>query len=173
MTIDIRRAEAKDLPKYTELLQKTYEDAYVNVVIGLTKECFSQEIFNSPDTQKYLVSNLINNDKQACYLAFDQSVLVGSISIIEKEDEYELRGFYVAKEYQGHGIGKRLWKKVIKDVKGKDITLDIYEHNKSTIEIYKKWGFVVDHAKGQFFRHWPEWPENVKARCLYMRYHQD
>ena len=173
MTINIRRAQTEDLSKYTELLQKTYEDACVNDAIGLTKECFSREIFNSQDTQKYLLSNLVNKDKQSCWLAFDQSDMVGYISIIEKEDEYELRGFYVSKEYQGHGIGKRLWNKVIKGVKDKDITLDIYEHNKSTIEIYKKWGFVIDISKGRFFRHWPEWPDNVKASCLYMRYHQD
>lgn len=173
MKIVTRNSKKSDLKEYTKLLQQTYQIAYVDESIGLTQECFSEKIFNSPDTQKYLLSNLINNDTQACWLAFDKSKLIGSISIIEKDDEYELRGFYVSKEYQGLGIGKRLWKKALKGVRGKDITLDIYEHNKSAIEIYKKWGFVVDVAKGQFFRHWPEWPENVNAKCLYMRYHQD
>ena len=90
MNIEIRRAQSEDLPKYTELLQKTYEDAYVDESIGLTKACFSKEIFNSPDTQKYLASNLLTNNEQKCWLAFDGSKLIGSISIIKREEDYEL-----------------------------------------------------------------------------------
>ena len=52
----------------------------------------------------------------------------------------------------------------------KDITLDTYEHNKQTIEIYEKWGFKIDTEKGTFFRHWPEWPKDLKVKCIYMRY---
>jgi hypothetical protein len=64
METNIRLAQKSDLPQYTELLQKTYQDAYVDEVIGLSKECFSGEVFNTPDTQKYLESNLEINEKQ-------------------------------------------------------------------------------------------------------------
>ena len=29
--------------------------------------------------------------------------------------------------------------------------------------------FKIDFDKGTFFRHWPEWPQNVKAEHQYMR----
>jgi ribosomal protein S18 acetylase RimI-like enzyme len=103
-------------------------------------------------------------------MAFLGGQLVGSISIIEREIDYELRGFYVATEYQNHGIGKKLWNKALTFAKNKDITLDIYEHNTKTIAMYKKWGFAIDSARGIFYRHWPEWPEGVQAKCFYMRY---
>lgn len=80
-----------------------------------------------------------------------------------------MRGFYVEKSYQGQGIGKTLWNKALEFAGKKDVILDTYSHNK-TITIYQKWGFIIDKAKGKFFRHWKEWPKGVKAECLYMRY---
>ena len=170
MKIKIRPAKKSDLPEYTKLLQQTYQEAYVNEKIGLTRECFSEETFNTPDTQKYLASNLLVNDKQKCWLAFIDSELTGSISIIEREKDYELRGFYVTVLYQGKGIGRQLWNLALNFAKNKDITLDIYAHSIKTIEIYKKWGFEIDAKKGEFSRHWPEWPEGLQAKCIYMRY---
>jgi len=170
MEIIIRLATKSDLPQYTELLQKTYENAYTDESIDLKKEYFSKEIFNTQNTQEYLASNLEVNEKQKCWLAFDDQKLVGSITIIEREKDYELRGFYVAPEYQGKGVGKNLWELALDFTKEKDITLDIYAHNIKTIELYKKWGFEIDIKRGEFFRHWPEWPEGVKAKSIYMRY---
>ena len=170
MNVSIRLAKKSDLRAYTDLLQKTYQDAYPNEEEGLKKEYFSEKIFNTPDTQKYLASNLLVNDKQKCWLAFINSELVGSISIIEREKDYELRGFYVATQYQNKGIGKKLWKHVLEFAKNKDITCDIYAHNEKTIGMYEKWGFQVDTARGEFYRHWPEWPKGVQAKSIYMHY---
>lgn len=170
MKISIRLARKSDLLQYTKLLQNTYQDTYKNEAIGLTKECFSKEVFNSLIAQRYLESNLEINEKQKCWLAFLDSRLVGSITITEREDNYELKGFYVATEYQGKGIGKKLFKLVLGFAKNKDIILDIYAHNTKTIEIYKKWGFKKDAKKGEFYRHWPQWPKGLKVKCFYMRY---
>ena len=155
---------------YTDFLQLTYQDAYTNDSIGIAKECFSKEVFNSTRCQKYLKTNIEVNEMQKCWLAFLNSKLVGSISIIERKDDYELRGFYIATETQGKGIGKKLLKLAIDFAKDKDITLDVYAHSVKSIEIYKKWGFKIDSKRGEFSRHWPEWPKGIKARCIYMRY---
>lgn len=170
MELNIRLAQKTDLAKYTELLQKIYQDTYVNESIGLTEECFSKEIFNTEDTQKYLASNLEINKNQKCWLAFFDSKLVGSITITKKDNECEMKGFYVDKNFQGQGIGKKLWQKVLKFAKNLNIICDIFAHNIKTLEIYKKWGFKIDKEKGGFCRHWPEWPEGVKAKCIYMRF---
>ncbi len=170
MEVRIRLAKKTDLPKYAKLLQKIYQDVYTNEKIGLRKECFSEEVFSSSRIQKYLVSNLSVNDEQKCWLAFIGNEFVGSISIIEREQDYELRGFYVATEYQNRGVGKKLWQLALEFVKDKDITCDIYAHNTKTIEMYKKWGFSIDYKRGEFYHHWPEWPEGVQAKSIYMRY---
>lgn len=170
MEIQIRPAGKTDLAKYTKFLQKTYQDVYAAEGIGLKKEYFSVQIFNSARVQKYLASNLKVNDHQKCWLAFIGAKMVGSITIIERKNEYELRGFYVATKYQSKGIGKKLWNLARGFAKDKDVTCDIYAHNEKTIDVYKKWGFIIDKKKGDFYRHWEEWPKGVRVKCLYMRY---
>ncbi len=173
MEIIIRSGTSSDLPAYTELLQKLYEEFYVDESLGLTKACFSKEIFATPDTQGYLAGNLQTNDNQHCFLAFDDEKLVGSITIKDHGNEYEVQGFYVAASYQGKGIGKKLWKKAVAVARDKDIVIDLYAHNTKAIAMYKKWGFVIDVSKGTFYRHWPEWTDGLQAKCLYMRRKHD
>lgn len=169
MEISIRIAKDDDLKEYTDLLQRAYQDAYTDESIGLTRDQFSKEVFNSEDTQNYLKSQLEVDDKQKTWLAFLDKEMVGAITLKDKNEECELTGFYVAPEHQGKGIGKMLWQLALKESKGKDIILDTYIHNRRTIDLYKKWGFKVDEEKGIFYRHWPEWPEGLQAECLYMR----
>lgn len=168
MKIEIRRGQTSDLQEYTKLLQKTYQDAYVCESLGLTKKCFSREVFNTEDSQKYLASRLDNHDKKT-WLAFLNEQLIGAITLINRGEEYELTSFYIDPEHQGRGLGKRLFNIVLMETCDKDIILDIYSHNKKTIDTYKKWGFEIDKTKGTFTRHWPEWPEGLEAECLYMR----
>lgn len=110
MDIDIRFGTLADLEAYTQLLQQTYVQAYVNYELGLTPDCFSTEIFNNLDTQKYLQSHLINTSTQKTWLAWNGDKLVGSITcILINDHEAELTGFYVHPDHQGKGIGKELY----------------------------------------------------------------
>lgn len=172
MSIRVRFAKASDLQQYTLLLHITYTDRYVDDSIGLTPECFSLYVFETRDTQDYLKSRLKCDDSQKTWLAFDGIQLVGSITLIDNGAECELTAFYVLPDYQGKGIGKKLYDLALRESHGKDITLDIYAHNKESIEMYKRWGFIVDTDRGTFTRHWPEWPDDVKAESIYMRLKQ-
>jgi len=161
------------LKQYTALLQKTYELAYVDEALGLTKECFSREIFYNQDTQNYLKSRLELTDHLQTWLVFDQDKLVGSITVILLSDtEAELTGFYVDPDFQGRGIGKKLYQLALEFAGKRDLLLDIYLHNKKTIELYNQWGWQLDTTRGDggyFYRHWPEWPEGLQAKAMYMR----
>jgi GNAT superfamily N-acetyltransferase len=129
------------LPAYTELLQKLYEEFYVDESLGLTKACFSKEIFATPDTQGYLAGNLQTNDNQHCFLAFDDDKLVGSITIKDHGNEYEVQGFYVASSYQGKGIGKLILNKL--QEKYKDFHQQILVADGKAIDFYKNCGFEM------------------------------
>ncbi len=173
MDIMIRYSRRGDLMRYTDMLQETYTSAYVKPELGLTPICFSRDVFMSDDTQKYLVSNLLVNDTQKTWLAFAGKTLVGSITIVRREEDCEMRGFYVKPGFQGRGIGKKLWTLAETFAGNMDITCDIYAHNTKTIALYRRWGFVEDRERGDFYRHWPEWPEGVRARSIYMRYRKN
>jgi ribosomal protein S18 acetylase RimI-like enzyme len=151
------------------MAQQSYQKAYTNDSLGLPKELFSEEVFASDDTQTYLKSKLVETDTKKSWVVVTKNVVLGSVTVEDKGDSYELSGFYVLPKYQGMGMGAQLWAKVLEFASDKDITLDIYSHNTKTIDMYKKWGFEIDTERGTFFRHWPEWPEGVQAESLYMR----
>ena len=169
MTIRVRAATPDDLPAYTNMMQQTYESTYVDPSIGLTKACFSPEVFNSDDTQAYLRSKLVTDDTQKSWVAVDKDAVVGAVVVKSRGSECELSGFYVLPQYQGQGIGTRLWQNVLEFVGDRPITLDIYAHNKKTIQLYEHWGFHEDTTRPHFFYHWPEWPDDLRAEALYMR----
>jgi ribosomal protein S18 acetylase RimI-like enzyme len=168
MKITVREAKPSDLTQYTDLLQRTYQLAYTNESIGLTKDCFSKEVFKTQNTQEYLKSKITRSTDHKTRLAIVDNKIAGSITLSYNENFCELSGFYVLPEFQGKGIGSRLFKLAIERSNNTPITLDTYAHNIKTIEIYKRWGFEIDQTKEPFYRHWPEWPEDLQAKCIYM-----
>jgi len=173
MNITIRTANSQDLTQYTDLLQTTYQQAYTNESLGLTADCFSKKIFASADTQKYLQSHLVNTGIQKTWLAFDGKKLVGSVTCVLRNDiEADLTGFYVRSNYQGQTLGKKLYHIALDFAGDRDVLLDIYTHNTKAVNMYQKWGWQLDDSRGEggyFYRHWPEWPAGVQAKCMYMR----
>ena len=173
MKVTFRLARKSDIRAYTDLLQRTYAATFLKPKIGLTKECFSKEVFATSHTQAYLKSNLKQSARQKTWLAISKGKPVGAVTIEKKARVYDLRGFYVAPEHQGEGIGKHLWKLVKQFATDKPITLYTYAHNKQTIAVYKKWGFTIDKPSGSIWSHWPEWPKDVRAKRTYMRRERD
>ena len=172
MSVTLRPARESDLAAYTGFAQRMFETVYVNPDIGLTKERFAMEIFTNESTQKYLASNLVTNEKQQCWLAVEDSNIIGAITVANTDDACEIKGFYVSLEYQDKGIGKQLWNKALEFAVRKDVVLDTYVHNTRTVDMYRKWGLELDTTRGEggyFYRHWDEWPEGLRAKCLYMR----
>ncbi|MDX2028335.1 MAG: GNAT family N-acetyltransferase [Alphaproteobacteria bacterium] len=170
--VSIRKPRIEDLRQYTDLFQRTYQTAYVNEAIGLTTRHLSPAVFNSADTQKYLLSRLLETASQRVWLAWRESDLIGAITVEDKGDECEILAFYVAPEFQGRGIGRVLWDKAVVFCGSKDIIVDLYAHNEKTIAMYRKWGFEIDAKKGEngvFYRHWPEWPDDLQVKAYYMR----
>lgn len=171
--MEIRNAKLDDFIKYADLLQTTYQSAYTDDAIGLTPDCFSKEVFLSEDSQKYIESLLADTASHKTWLAVDGTELVGSATcIIRNDQEAELTGFYVHPNRQGSGIGKTLYVLVLAFSGERGLLLDTYLHNTKTINIYEKWGWKLDTSrgdKGYFTRHWPEWPDGLKAKCMYMR----
>src|SRR5579872_1759076 len=147
MDIVIRLAEESDFPAYLNLMQKTYQDSFVNDEIGLTKEMFDSQYFHTPKALEFFTEMMQVSDMQKCWLAFIGDELVGSITMKKDKNKYTLAGFYVKTEYQRMGIGKKLWNLAQEYAKAKDIVLSVYTHNIKTIELYKKWGFIVDSNK--------------------------
>ena len=172
MIYKIRLAKPSDLKEYTNLLQITYEFSYTNPKIGLTKKCFSTDVFNTINTQDYLKTKLINSPTQKTWLVFADKQLIGSATCktIDK-NQAEFSGFYVLPDFQHQGLGKTLYQKVLNFSGKLDLLLGNYTHNTKTIKIYQKWGWQIDTNRGEngyIIGHWNEWPDGVIAKSVYL-----
>jgi RimJ/RimL family protein N-acetyltransferase len=172
MNYKIRLAKPSDLKNYIDLLQITYEFSYTNPKVGLTKDCFSPKIFNTKKAQKNFKTSLVNSSIQKTWLASSGSKLIGSATCkIIDQNNAGFSGFYIHPEFQHHGIGKKLYQKVLQFSKDKNLLLDTHLDNAKTIKIYKKWGWKVDTFrgdKGYFYCHWSEWPDDLQIKCVYL-----
>ena len=84
-------------------------------------------------------------------VAKDEEKVVGILAFCPyKEEKYKEYGYleaiYVLKDYQGHGIGKELFKKAVtglKEIGYKKMRLECMSGNK-TLNFYKKYGGIIE-----------------------------
>lgn len=84
-------------------------------------------------------------------VAEDNSKIIGYIvgfldknpNLVMKKGGH-IRSFFVSEKYRNKGVGGLLFNSLVKEFKNKKcdhLILDVFDGNKKTISIYKKWGF--------------------------------
>ncbi|MEN9582943.1 MAG: hypothetical protein RL641_897 [Candidatus Parcubacteria bacterium] len=144
--IKITDATAQDVEGIQTVFDETWLATYPNEEAGITREdildrrkgSFDPErlqkrrehFTNPPENQKFVVAK-------------DGNRVVGLCSILREEQYNKLSTIYILPEYQGKGIGKRLWEAVAPflDTK-KDTIVQVATYNKQAIAFYEKLGFV-------------------------------
>lgn len=132
---------------------KTWLDTYPNEKLDITREDIENSYKDafSPGEIKKLKDKIEHLDKNTRRLvAKNGDKIVGVATAVIKEDNNELRTIYVLPEYQGRGIGKKLWMETKKFFDPtKDIVVNVVTYNQNTIEFYKKLGFVDTGKRGE------------------------
>ncbi len=141
--IDIRKADSQeDAYKLSELAKKIWREHYVPI-IGIDQTEYMLEKFQS---QAAIWKSM--NDGYIYFLAYQEGYFCGyaGVKLDEVGNTVFLSKLYVQKEYRGMGISKILMEAVYdfaKNCNGKSIWLTCNKHNCTTIDIYKKMGFVL------------------------------
>ena len=168
--ITLRQSQPADAPIVAAFCQPIYAAVYPNEKYGLEPEHFSPEIFQTPDTLAYFAKTLTNSDNQLSVIARDGNEIVGTISIERLDSHYEIHAFYVAINRQGQGIGRQLLAQALKFVTDNlPVRVEVAETNVRSLDMYKHLGFQFAPELGEKFRHWPEWPEGIKNRYIYLQ----
>lgn len=136
----------EDAEGITTVLYQTWLDTYPNEEVGITREDVEDSYRDSFTPEKISamaegIRNLSDNKKRVVAKIDGRVVGMATMSILEEYNQ--LRTIYVLPEFQGQGVGKKLWQEVknFTDPK-KDIVVHVADYNKKTIEFYKKLGFV-------------------------------
>ncbi len=93
-----------------------------------------------------MLKEIFQDKKEKIFVATEKNKIIGYIGIRQEKQICELTLLAVLKEYQGKGIGKRLFEyalRIAKRNKSKKIILEVREGNLKAINLYRKQGFVV------------------------------
>jgi ribosomal protein S18 acetylase RimI-like enzyme len=145
MKVEISPVKIEDVYQANEVFYQTWLDTYPNEELGIKEDDIhhkfgqkdeeffenkKREIENMPEGSGYLVARV--EDK-----------IVGVVVYITTEELNEIKAIYVLPEFQGHGIGYKLWKEASLNFNNeKDTFVSVADFNKQAISFYKKLGFV-------------------------------
>jgi len=143
--IVIAPASSEDTKDIQDVFYKTWLDTYPNAEAGITvddiedryKDAFTEDtlrkraerISNPPEGEILLVAK--ENDRT-----------IGLCRVVISDTENRIQAIYVLPEYQGKGIGRKLWEEARKlfDPE-KNIHVAVATYNTNAIEFYRRLGF--------------------------------
>lgn len=145
LEIQITDARPEDAEGINNVYYKTWLDTYPNKEVGITVDDV-EDSFKDSFTEDHLNQvreRIINNPESTKRLvAKEGDLVVGVCVAVRNEDNNQLRTIYVLPEFQGKGIGRKLWDEV-KSIfdPTKDTIVHVATYNTKTVEFYKSLGF--------------------------------
>jgi diamine N-acetyltransferase len=147
MELTMKICTIDDLPLLREISYKTYDETFRHMNTSSNMEAYLEQAFNIGKMHDEL-----SNSDSLFYLLYADEELAGYLKLNEYEAQtdindsqsIEVERIYVAKEFQGRGLGKVLMNKAINfsHNQGKSyIWLGVWEKNDKGIQFYKKNGF--------------------------------
>lgn len=142
----VTEAKPEDAWGITNVFYKTWLATYPNEEHGVAvddiedsyKDEFSDEKI---ENLKKLIQNVPENKRR--FVAKTGNEVVGACTAIKEDNYNHLRTLYVLPEYQGRGIGTKLWQEAEKFFDPtKDTIVQVAEYTEGAINFYKKLGFV-------------------------------
>lgn len=143
--IVIKNAEKEDAHGILNVQHKTWLSTYPNEKIGITVDDIEDRFTSRFSDEGLLkreksIENLAPNEKYL--VAKDGDKIVGMCFAKILETKNQLQAIYILPEYQGLGLGFKLWNEVLAFFdKTKDIYVEVADYNEKAIAFYKKLGF--------------------------------
>lgn len=145
-TIQIAEAKSEDALGITTVLYKTWLETYPNEELGITREAIEESYkdhFTEERIKKLEERILHQADNEKRLVAKENDQIVALITVIRNDQSNQLKSLYVLPEYQGRGLGTRLWNEAKKFIDlQKDTLVNVATYNHKTIDFYSKLGFV-------------------------------
>lgn len=145
MNIHIRRAVPTDAEGINRVLYTTWLSTYVSDTHGISiddiedqfKDKFSSEgILKSQERLQSLP------DTVHVFVATDEEKVVAVCRLILRDEENFLQTLYVLPDYQGQGIGTRMWNVLLGIIDPrKETKLVVATYNQKAISFYERIGF--------------------------------
>ncbi len=143
--IEIREATPADAERIAQISYRVWLDTYPNEAAGITKDDIEHRFIPrlSPEGIAKRSNKLASaGPDERAIVALIQREIIGFCEAVRLEEHNQLRSIYVLPEYQGKGVGTKLWSaaKEFFDP-AKDTIVELVEYNGKAIKFYEKLGF--------------------------------
>lgn len=142
----IMQATPDDVLGMQEVFYKTWLATYPNEELGITVDDI-EDRFKGAFTEEKLAprrERLVNlPEGEKVFVAKENDKVVGLCRIILHQDKNQLQAIYILPEYQGKGVGKKLWEEAQQNFdQTKDTIVEVASYNTKAIEFYRRLGFI-------------------------------
>lgn len=144
--ISITVATPDDVVDIQEVFYKTWLATYPNEEAGITVDDIEDRYKDRLNEDKLAkrreqIANPTEGNTLLVAKAGDR--VIGLCRVVKHQEKNQLQAIYVLPEYQGKGIGYKLWEEAQKLFDpSKDTYVEVATYNKNAIAFYKKLGFV-------------------------------
>ena len=155
----IEELRPEDVGAITSLRYESHLDTYVNEELGVTREWLQERNKRYQTTEHIHAWREVSqagraNGMSAAWVArsVDGTIVGFATPFIQPDGTRRVGSIYVAKTWQGKGVGNALMQRVI-DWHGtsEPITIHVVAYNERAKAFYRKWGFVEVPGSEQLF----------------------
>lgn len=145
----IRDAELADIPALFQISVEVHQASYAQLIPAAHRVEFDARYTVSPQNEQRYTERMtakLQNPAWRVWVAVDAKTndIVGyTLARIKRPDLLQKRGLFVRSEYQGQGIGSRLFTVSLETIKSGTVRLSVIDTNERAIHLYKKRGFEV------------------------------
>lgn len=144
----IRTVQSEDVRGIQNVFYQTWLATYPNEKIGITQDDIHESFKDRLSDEKIKeysdkFRNMPHNSQILVVEDSEKEQIAGLARIIIREDCNQLQAIYVLPEYQGKGIGFKLWNEALRffDEK-KDTVVHVATYNTNAISFYTSLGFT-------------------------------
>lgn len=144
-TMKISVAKLGDVEGIQDVFYLTWLDTYPNKENGITVDDIEYKFKDrlTEEGIKRATEKIVNPPEgSTTFVSKEDNKIIGVCKILVSPEENRLGAIYILPEYQGKGVGKKLWEQAIKYFNfNKDIFVSVAVYNTNAIEFYKRLGF--------------------------------
>lgn len=143
----IRNANPADIPALFRISVEVHQASYAQLIPVVHRAAFDARYTVSPQNEQRYTERMtakLQNPAWRVWVAVDtktNSIVGYTLARIKRPDFLQKRGLFVRAEYQGQGIGSRLFAVSLDAIKSGTIRLSVIDTNERAIHLYKKRGF--------------------------------
>lgn len=148
MSIVIRKAEMKDIQAIQKIAKISWNQTYKNLIPEPIQNRFLEKAYSDDYMEKRIQQTIL-------MVAEEKNKVVGFANVFTKDNVAELSAIYLFPEVEGKGIGTKLLKAIVDQLKGyKEIYVEVEKGNFSGEIFYDAKGFkIIKEFEDDFYGH--------------------